>query len=347
MVSEFIKAFGLIFLAEMGDKTQILAMAFATRYPLRQVLWGIFFGVLLNHGLAVLLGNLLSSILPFQLIQVIAGLTFLAFALWSLRTEEEETQQTQSSRGPIMTVALAFFIGELGDKTQLSAITLSSTSNYPVIVLAATVSGMLLVGFLGIIIARTLGHRIPEMAMKLAAAAAFAFFGLTKLWQHLPADMIESDWLLPVLLLYLTGAGFLVLRLRRQTDSVFRRQAEELKQFYQAMGETLDKICLHCRTCAGDGCHIGYSKILVSQAIKGTPSLKQFIEQVDRQPKTYRGPEVDQALAATDKILQTNPHDVSLLALKKQLRYIQAEHLPESEQVLKNEAAGGDGQPKD
>lgn len=328
MLSEFIKAFGLIFLAEMGDKTQILAMAFATRYPVRQVLWGIFFGVLVNHGIAVVLGNLLSSLIPLTAIQIVAGVAFLAFALWSLRVEDEEASDTTSSRGPIMTVALAFFIGELGDKTQLSAITLSSTSHYPLVILAGTLSGMLMVGLLGIIVGRTLGNKIPETAMKLAAAGVFAFFGITKLLQHLPANLLQPQWMIPVFMLYTALAIFLILRLRAQDDTAFRRQAQELKEFYQSMAKSLDEICLHCQTCSGQGCHVGYSKLLVSDAMRGVPSLQRFVEQVSEQPKLYQESEVRQALFATEAALKQRPQDVALLALRKQLRLIEAEHLP-------------------
>ncbi|HHT20255.1 MAG TPA: TMEM165/GDT1 family protein [Tissierellia bacterium] len=347
MLSEFLKAFGLIFLAEMGDKTQILAMAFATRYPVRQVLWGIFFGVLVNHGIAVILGNLLSSLIPLATIQLVAGVAFLAFALWSLRLEETEAEAKSSVRGPIMTVALAFFIGELGDKTQLSAITLSSTAAYPAIILAGTLSGMLLVGLFGIVIGRTLGNKIPETALKLAAAGVFAFFGLSKLLQHLPEATLQPQWLIPVLMLYLAVAIFMIFKLRGQADTVFKRQAEELKSFYQAMAKSLDAICLHCQTCSAQGCHVGYSKLLVSESLSGVPSLQTFVEQVIDQPRIYAEPELRQALAATDEALKTRPHDVALLALRKQLRLIEAEHLPVAEDALQDETRHRDTEPQD
>jgi len=81
MAGEFIKAFFLIFAAEMGDKTQILAMAFATRYPVKKVLLGIFIGSLLNHGIAVALGAIISTQIPLDAIQTAAGVAFIGFAL--------------------------------------------------------------------------------------------------------------------------------------------------------------------------------------------------------------------------------------------------------------------------
>src|SRR5690554_2998779 len=161
MIQEMIKAFFLIFIAEMGDKTQILAMAFATRFPVRKVLLGIGLGALLNHGLAVALGSSLSRVVPLSTIQIIAGAAFIGFALWTLKPENgEEEKEPRMQFGPTATVALAFFIGELGDKTQLTAITLAADARYPLLILGGTVSGMIATGALGIFIGKKLGEKI-------------------------------------------------------------------------------------------------------------------------------------------------------------------------------------------
>ena len=90
MINEIIRAFMLIFIAEMGDKTQILALAFATRFPVKKVILGIGIGSFLNHGLAVLLGSYLSTLIPINMIQIVAGFAFIGFALWTLKPDEEE-----------------------------------------------------------------------------------------------------------------------------------------------------------------------------------------------------------------------------------------------------------------
>ena len=336
MLQEFINAFGLIFLAEMGDKTQILALAFATRYRVRQVLIGIFFGVLLNHGLAVLLGNLLASVVPMDLIQLFAGGAFLAFALWSLRVEEsDEESSVTSQRGPILTVALAFFIGELGDKTQLSAITLSSVADYPLLILAGTVTGMLVVGSLGIVVGRQLGSRIPETALKLVAAAVFAFFGMQKLLTNAPAAWLASIWMILGIILYGAMATFLVLRLRSVGETGLQKQAERLRAHYQSMAESLNEICLHCQSCQGGGCHVGYAKLLMSDALTGQPGLQRFVEHEAGRQKPYPQSSITQALDTMEEILQEFPHDPALLGLKKQLLQMQEpDHLPNSQNVL-------------
>ena len=111
MLQEMIRAFLLIFIAEMGDKTQILAMAFATRFPVRKVLLGIGVGAFLNHGLAVALGNYLSRLVPISTVQMIAGAAFIGFALWTLKPEKEEEdgKEQRIQFGPTVTVAIAFF----------------------------------------------------------------------------------------------------------------------------------------------------------------------------------------------------------------------------------------------
>lgn len=349
MFAEFLRAFGLIFLAEMGDKTQILAMAFATRYSIRQVLWGIFFGVLANHGLAVVLGSLLSSVLPMDTIQLIAGAAFLGFALWSLRLEEGEEESNKASSGPVMTVALAFFIGELGDKTQLSAITLSSMSQYPLLILAGTVTGMLLVGLLGIIVGRLIGDKVPEVGIKLAAAAVFAFFGLNKLLNHLPQAYLAPQWFVPAMLLYSGLAIYLLIQMRKAAleESALKTQAQKLKDFYSGMSQSLEEICLHCQRCVGSGCHVGYSKLLLSDALAGQPSLQRFVEQAAAREKTYPSSEVAQALRQTSEMLKQVPHDLALLHLKKQLQAMQApEHLPVAHEVLHDQTGDTDQEPE-
>jgi len=126
MISELIKAFILIFIAEMGDKTQILAIAFATKYPVKKILIGVFVGSLLNHGLAVIFGYYLGSVIDFGIVKVVTGIAFVIFALWTLRIDEDEFEKPSKYRfGAVLTVSIAFFLGELGDKTQLAAVALA------------------------------------------------------------------------------------------------------------------------------------------------------------------------------------------------------------------------------
>lgn len=184
---ELITACLLIIVAEMGDKSQILAMAFASKYPVSQVLIGISLGALLNHGIAVFLGSSLGKIIPVDAIKVIAGLAFIIFALWTLAYDEAEFKQTETKKhSPIITVLTAFFISELGDKTQLTAIALASGSDHPFMILIGTVSGMIISSACGILVSRRMERHLPDSVRKILSAGVFLFFGLTHLYQNIP-----------------------------------------------------------------------------------------------------------------------------------------------------------------
>ena len=101
------------------------------------------------------------------------------------KEEEEEAKKRKKNLGPFLTVATAFFIGELGDKTQLTTITLAADSQFPLIVLMGTVSAMMLTSGLGICVGCKIGNKIPKPAIKITAAAIFLILGCFKLYTHL------------------------------------------------------------------------------------------------------------------------------------------------------------------
>ena len=271
MFQEILKAFTLIFIAEMGDKTQILAMAFATRYPVKKVLLGIGIGAFLNHGLAVLLGSLLSNFIPINTLQLVAGIAFVGFAIWSLKIEEDDEEETPKFQfGPVVTIALAFFIGELGDKTQLTAITLASDATYPAFILVGTVLGMIATGFIGILIGRTLGDKVPEIAIKIFAACIFLIFGIQKLSQTVPTQFLTVYWILPVLSILFGTIGFMIYKLldhkRKGIASEYVAAAKALYAYYHHIQDDLEGICLgteYCETCQGGACPVGKAKQIV------------------------------------------------------------------------------------
>lgn len=181
MIGELVSAFLLVFLAEMGDKTQILAMMFAAKYKAGAVLIGIIIGSLCNHGLAVLIGVYLGDAIPVMVLGSVAGLTFLYFAFTSLKYEEIQTNTMRKYQHPVYAVAIAFFIGELGDKTQLSAITLAMDTKYPWAILIGTVGAMAITGIIGIGIGNKIGKKISPVWVKLFSACLFLIFGMAKL----------------------------------------------------------------------------------------------------------------------------------------------------------------------
>ncbi|HHY10644.1 MAG TPA: TMEM165/GDT1 family protein, partial [Firmicutes bacterium] len=212
MIKELGNASLLIFLAEMGDKTQILAMAFALKYSVGQVLFGVACGSFLNHGLAVLFGSYLGHLLPLATMRLTAGLLFLLFGLWALIPEQEGPGKNGPlSDYPILAVAFAFFVGELGDKTQLTAITLASKASFPLAVLGGTVLGMVLTSCVGIAIGTKLGDRVPELALKLLSSGVFIGFGLYQLWTAVPAEFLTPRYVVPFLLLLAAAALILLL----------------------------------------------------------------------------------------------------------------------------------------
>ncbi|TBR17428.1 TMEM165/GDT1 family protein, partial [bacterium] len=124
-MTAFIASLIFVVLAEMGDKTQLLAMAFATRYSAHKVLIAVFLATLVNHALAVVFGHFLTVIIPMDIISFIAALSFIIFGLWTIRGDKLEGEDKKKSRfGPVLTVGIAFFLAEMGDKTQLATVSL-------------------------------------------------------------------------------------------------------------------------------------------------------------------------------------------------------------------------------
>jgi putative Ca2+/H+ antiporter (TMEM165/GDT1 family) len=182
----FLFAAGAVTLAEMGDKTQLLAMAFASKYKASKVLIGVFIATVLNHGLAVAAGNYITRWEGAQVwIQGIAALSFIFFGLWTIRGDKLDGEDKKKSKfGPVATVAIAFFIAELGDKTQLATIALAAKfPTSPVAILIGTTTGMIIADGIGIIIGVVMGKKIPERTVKLISAAAFIMFGFIGCYQ--------------------------------------------------------------------------------------------------------------------------------------------------------------------
>lgn len=185
----YFASLGFIVLAEMGDKTQLLAMAFASRYRWQTVMWGVFVATLVNHLLAVVAGNYLSTFFPFVYIQVVAAASFILFGLWTLRGDTLEGEDSRFNFSPFWTVAIAFFIAEMGDKTQLATVALAVKYNSTVAVWLGTTSGMLIADAIGIIVGIVLGKKIPERIVKWFAAGIFIIFGIIGLYNSLPQNV--------------------------------------------------------------------------------------------------------------------------------------------------------------
>ncbi|HKL41551.1 MAG TPA: TMEM165/GDT1 family protein [Clostridia bacterium] len=270
MINEFIKAFVLIFFAEMGDKSQLIAMTFATQYRLKTVLIGIFIGTAINHIIAVSIGVFLSQLIPIAIVQVSASLFFLIFGLLTLREEPEETtaQKKKISIHPIIMIATVFFIGELGDKTQLTTIALASHSLSPLITLSGTVLGMFVTSIIGILIGYKFGKDIPEFTIKIASASIFIIFGLIKLFRFINKDLLFIFGI-PLAVIVLTSYIALLIKAFRNKEKLteYKTIAEKLKVLKEDINDQVEITCLteeHCGTCEANKCLIGQIKNIIA-----------------------------------------------------------------------------------
>ena len=180
MLGAVLLSFGVIFVAELGDKSQLMALAFATRYRAVPVLIGITIATAFVHLVSVAIGAGLGAALPTNWITLVAGLAFFAFAAWTVRGDElssdEAGKANRSTRSAIVAASAAFFLAELGDKTMLATITLASTDGWLGIWIGSTV-GMVAADALAILVGQQVAKRIPEKAIRYGSAASFVVFG--------------------------------------------------------------------------------------------------------------------------------------------------------------------------
>jgi Ca2+/H+ antiporter, TMEM165/GDT1 family len=213
-MTAFIASFLFVVLAEMGDKTQLLAMAFATRYKAYKVLIAVFWATILNHSLAVIAGRLLSTYIPIEIISLVAALSFILFGLWTIRGDKLDGEDKKESRfGPIVTVGIAFFLAEIGDKTQLATISLAIEYKNAMFVLMGTTLGMVVADGIGIILGIVMRKHIPEKAIKFISAIIFIFFGLCGVYKVLTQQLSPIFvWAIILLIVICTtyGAYYLI-----------------------------------------------------------------------------------------------------------------------------------------
>ena len=179
-------SFGIIFVAELGDKSQLMALTFATRYRALPVLIGITVATALVHAFSVLVGAVVGASIPTRAISIVAGLAFFGFAAWTLRgdtlDDDESGKAQQPTRSAVIAASSAFFLAELGDKTMLATITLATHEGLVGTWLGSTI-GMVAADALAIVVGQQLGSRLPERTIRIGAALAFVAFGLWLLFE--------------------------------------------------------------------------------------------------------------------------------------------------------------------
>ncbi len=186
----FFKVFFTEFIAEMGDKTQLMLIALTSKYKLRDIIIGTAVAILVLNGLAVLAGGLVSEFIPDWLIKMVAALAFLYFAASTIAgdddDEEEEGGKTKIAFAPLA-VFCTFFVAELGDKTQLTAITFGANEGMEaaVVVWLACSLGLFAADILGMLVGYLLKSKTPDGLLNTLAIIIFSVFGIYTLYQGL------------------------------------------------------------------------------------------------------------------------------------------------------------------
>lgn len=174
-------SFAVIFVAELGDKSQLMALTFATRFKPLPVLIGITVATALVHLASVGIGYGLGVALPTGWISLVSGIAFLVFGAWTLRgdrlTDAEKSKAEMATGSAVLAVGGAFFLAELGDKTMLATITLATQHGWAGTWVGSTL-GMVAADALAILVGRLLGRHLPEKVIRYGAAALFAIVGI-------------------------------------------------------------------------------------------------------------------------------------------------------------------------
>jgi putative Ca2+/H+ antiporter (TMEM165/GDT1 family) len=175
---------GVVALAEIGDKTQLLAFILAARFKKpAPIILGILLATLVNHGLAGALGAWITSAISPGTLRWVLGLSFIGMAIWTLipdNIEEEETQVAQRL-GVFGATLITFFLAEMGDKTQIATVAMSAHYADPLLVVMGTTLGMLIADVPAVFVGDKLATRIPMKLVHTIAAAIFALLGAATL----------------------------------------------------------------------------------------------------------------------------------------------------------------------
>ncbi len=174
-----LNSFLLVAATEMGDKTQLLAFVLATRFRNPwAVLSGIFVATILNHLLAASVGSWVASVIPALYMKWILGGIFIAFAIWILIPDKDDSEGSESKYGAFLTTLVTFFLAEMGDKTQLSTVALAAKYDNIVLVTIGTTLGMMFSDGLAVVFGEKLTEKISMKYVRYFSSALFIIFGL-------------------------------------------------------------------------------------------------------------------------------------------------------------------------
>ena len=213
------------FIAEMGDKTQLMLVAMTSKFKLKDILLGTGVAILVLNGLAVLAGGLVSTVVPTWLIRLIAGAAFLFFAATTLKgdDDEEENVKNRKIKFAPLSVFCTFFVAELGDKTQLTAITFGANEGLSaaVVVWLACSLGLFAADVIGLLIGYLRKSKAPEGILNTVAFFIFSIFGILTLRQGFGLLMgAESSMVLPLTAVVTVAFVIVCLVLYRKSKAV-------------------------------------------------------------------------------------------------------------------------------
>ena len=177
---------GVVALAEIGDKTQLLAFILAARFkkPL-PIIAGILCATLVNHGLAGALGAWITSVVSAEVMRWVLGLSFIAMAAWTLIPDKIEEEETQVAKhlGVFGATLITVFLAEMGDKTQIATVALAAHYGAPVLVVIGTTLGMLVADVPAVFVGNRFAAKIPMKLVHSIAAGIFALMGVLTLFK--------------------------------------------------------------------------------------------------------------------------------------------------------------------
>lgn len=179
----FLMSTGLVALAEIGDKTQLLAFMLAARFRRSgPIILGILVATIANHAFAAAVGAWLTTLLGPDVLRWVLGVSFLAMAVWIMVPDKlDDTEPVAPPLGVFGTTVIAFFLAEMGDKTQIATVALAAQYSTLVAVVAGTTLGMMIANVPAVVVGERIAHRLPVRLVHGAAAALFAMLGIAAL----------------------------------------------------------------------------------------------------------------------------------------------------------------------
>ena len=178
-MNAFLIAFSTIAIAEMGDRTQLLSLVLSAKFRKPwPIIAGIFLATLANHALAGFIGVWFGHYLTPRMLDAAVGLSMIMMAAWTLIPDKLEGETKMAGRGAFFTTVIAFFVAEIGDKTQIATLALAAGYSNLLAIVAGTTAGMLAANVPAVLLGHTFAARLPMKAIHYVASALFALLGV-------------------------------------------------------------------------------------------------------------------------------------------------------------------------